>query len=54
MASFPLAPLFALFNNIVEIRLDAFKFVNLRRRVPVRNYEKLIVGSIFENKGEKG
>ena len=35
VAAFPLAPLFALFNNIIEIRLDAFKFVNLSRRIPV-------------------
>ena len=35
VASFPLAPLMALLNNIIEIRLDAFKFVNLKRRVPV-------------------
>lgn len=27
MAAFPLAPLFALLNNWVEIRLDAHKFV---------------------------
>lgn len=27
VASFPLAPLFALLNNIIEIRLDAKKFV---------------------------
>lgn len=37
MASFPLAPLFALLNNIIEIRLDAKKFVTeLRRPVAVR------------------
>lgn len=34
VAAFPLAPLFALLNNIVEIRLDAQKFVcNTRRTV---------------------
>ncbi len=33
VAAFPLAPLFALLNNIVEIRLDAYKFVSLYRRV---------------------
>ncbi|XP_062326587.1 anoctamin-1a isoform X3 [Osmerus eperlanus] len=32
VASFPLAPLFALLNNIIEIRLDAKKFVNEVRR----------------------
>jgi anoctamin-7 len=34
VAAFPLAPLFALLNNVVEIRLDAQKFVcNTRRTV---------------------
>ena len=32
VAAFPLAPLFALLNNIIEIRLDAFKFVSIWRR----------------------
>nr|XP_019935341.1 PREDICTED: anoctamin-1 [Paralichthys olivaceus] len=32
VASFPLAPLFALLNNIIEIRLDAKKFVMQLRR----------------------
>ena len=32
VAAFPLAPLFAWLNNIVEIRLDAFKFVSVLRR----------------------
>uniref|UniRef100_A0AAY5EG28 Anoctamin n=3 Tax=Electrophorus electricus TaxID=8005 RepID=A0AAY5EG28_ELEEL len=32
VASFPLAPLFALLNNIIEIRLDAKKFVTESRR----------------------
>ncbi|XP_055367342.1 anoctamin-2b isoform X2 [Betta splendens] len=37
VASFPLAPLFALLNNIIEIRLDARKFVaELRRPVAIR------------------
>ncbi|XP_008308076.1 anoctamin-1a [Cynoglossus semilaevis] len=37
VASFPLAPLFALLNNIIEIRLDAKKFVmELRRPIAVR------------------
>ncbi|XP_031420184.1 anoctamin-1a isoform X4 [Clupea harengus] len=37
VASFPLAPLFALLNNIIEIRLDAKKFVGeLRRPVAAR------------------
>lgn len=32
VAAFPLAPLFALINNIVEIRLDAYKFVTQWKR----------------------
>ena len=32
VAAFPLAPLFALLNNWVEIRLDAHKFVCETRR----------------------
>ena len=32
VAAFPLAPLFALLNNWVEIRLDAHKYVNVLRR----------------------
>ncbi|XP_019713375.1 anoctamin-1a isoform X2 [Hippocampus comes] len=37
VASFPLAPLFALLNNVIEIRLDAKKFVmELRRPIAGR------------------
>lgn len=37
VAAFPLAPLFALLNNILEIRLDARKLVcSYRRPVGVR------------------
>ena len=37
VAAFPLAPLFAWLNNIVEIRLDAVNFVmNFRRPVAQR------------------
>ncbi|KAF7647810.1 hypothetical protein LDENG_00166070 [Lucifuga dentata] len=37
VASFPLAPLFALLNNIIEIRLDAKKYVmELRRPIAVK------------------
>ncbi|XP_015256298.1 PREDICTED: anoctamin-1-like [Cyprinodon variegatus] len=37
VASFPLAPLFALLNNIIEIRLDAKKFVmELRRPIAAK------------------
>lgn len=33
VAAFPLAPLFALLNNVIEIRLDAIKMVTLERRM---------------------
>lgn len=37
VAAFPLAPLFALLNNIMEVRLDAYKFlVAYRRPQPAR------------------
>jgi anoctamin-4 len=37
VAAFPLAPLFALINNVIEIRLDAYKYVTqVRRPVPQR------------------
>ncbi|XP_038621299.1 anoctamin-9 [Tachyglossus aculeatus] len=36
VAAFPLAPLLALFNNLVEIRLDAFKMTRLQRRLVPR------------------
>lgn len=37
VAAFPLAPLFALLNNILEIRLDAYKYVvTYRRPMPAR------------------
>ncbi|XP_030844356.1 anoctamin-4-like isoform X4 [Strongylocentrotus purpuratus] len=32
VAAFPLAPLFALLNNLVEVRLDAYKFISQLRR----------------------
>ena len=32
VAAFPLAPFFALANNIIEIRLDAFKYLTQCRR----------------------
>jgi len=32
VATFPLAPFFALMNNVIEIRLDAYKFIKLHRR----------------------
>ena len=36
VVALPLAPLFALINNITEIRIDAYKFVVARKR-PVTN-----------------
>ncbi len=37
VAAFPLAPLFAFANNLIEIRIDAYKLVVATRRpVPVR------------------
>uniref|UniRef100_A0A3Q1I1E5 Anoctamin n=1 Tax=Anabas testudineus TaxID=64144 RepID=A0A3Q1I1E5_ANATE len=43
VASFPLAPLFALLNNIIEIRLDAKKFVKELRRF----FYSILLGSYF-------
>lgn len=34
VASFPLAPLFALLNNIMEIRVDSSKFIGVYQRPP--------------------
>ncbi|KAL1788842.1 anoctamin-9 isoform X1 [Sigmodon hispidus] len=36
VAAFPLAPLLALFNNLIEIRLDAIKMIRLQRRLVPR------------------
>lgn len=45
VASFPLAPLFALLNNVIEIRLDAKKFVTeLRRPDSIRAKD---IGNVF-------
>lgn len=41
VTAFPLAPLFALLNNIVEVRYDAKKFLNNYRR-PVSQTVKSI------------
>jgi hypothetical protein len=48
VAAFPLAPFFALINNVFEIRFDAYKFiVTTRRPVPeqARNIGVWLVGS---------
>lgn len=40
VSAFPLAPLFALINNILEVRLDAYKFVVANRRpIPERAHD---------------
>ena len=45
VAAFPLAPLLALVNNLLEIRLDAFKFVaQLRRSTGLKCKD---IGEIF-------
>ena len=41
VAAFPLAPLFALLNNWVEIRLDAQKFVCETRRAVAERAESI-------------
>ena len=37
--AFPMAPLLAIVNNVIEIRSDSFKLVNVHRRFPVRHIE---------------
>ena len=32
VAAFPLAPFFALVNNMIEIRIDAYKYIATKRR----------------------
>ncbi len=41
VAAFPLAPLFAWLNNIVEIRLDSINFVNNFRRPVAQRAEDI-------------
>lgn len=41
MAAFPLAPLFALLNNICEIRLDAYKMIAQARRPIAETVENI-------------
>lgn len=45
VAAFPLAPLLALFSNLVEIRLDAIKMVRLQRRLVPRKAKDIGQGS---------
>ncbi|XP_062511484.1 anoctamin-7-like [Corticium candelabrum] len=49
VAAFPLAPVFALLNNLIEIRLDAYKFITtLRRPVALRAQDIGIWYSILD------
>ncbi|OQV17298.1 Anoctamin-5 [Hypsibius exemplaris] len=50
VAAFPLAPIFALISNLLEIRLDAYKYLTLHRR-PVATWARDIGawGKILEN-----
>jgi Calcium-activated chloride channel len=41
VAAFPLAPIFALINNLLEIRLDSYKYLTLHRR-PVPTWARNI------------
>ena len=41
VAAFPLAPLFALLNNICEIRLDAYKMIAQARRPIAERVENI-------------
>lgn len=45
VAAFPLAPMLALLNNIIEIRLDAIKMVRLERRLVPRKTND--IGELF-------
>lgn len=44
MAAFPLALLLALFSNLVEIRLDAIKMVQVQRRLVPRKAKDISQG----------
>ena len=48
VAAFPLAPLFALINNILELRIDAMNFVvNFRKPVAERSQGIGVWGGIL-------
>ncbi len=49
VAALPLAPLFALFNNIIEIRLDARKYVTIFRRPVAVRVQDIGKGCILFN-----
>ena len=51
VAAFPLAPFFALINNLMEIRLDAYKFVTqLRRPFAARTQD---IGELLLDEGHQ-
>ena len=41
VAAFPLAPLFALLDNLIEIRLDAYNFIHHFRRPVAERVEDI-------------
>lgn len=49
VAAFPLAPLLALINNIIEIRLDAIKMVTLERRLVPKKTNDIGEGHFWTN-----
>ena len=46
VSAFPIAPLFALINNILEIRLDAYKFLVILQRPAA--YRAMDIGAWFD------
>lgn len=54
VAAFPLAPLLALFSNLVEIRLDAIKMVRLQRRLVPRKAKDIGQGGVQIVQWRKG
>uniref|UniRef100_A0A3B4A932 Anoctamin n=1 Tax=Periophthalmus magnuspinnatus TaxID=409849 RepID=A0A3B4A932_9GOBI len=48
VAAFPLAPLLALLNNIIEIRLDAIKMVTLERRLVPKKTNDIVWIDVLE------
>ena len=53
VAAFPLAPLFALINNIVEIRGDAYKFICTFRRPVAQRKQDIGTYTILTTSHEK-
>lgn len=51
VAAFPLAPLLALFSNLVEIHLDAIKMVRLQRRLVPRKAKDIGQGPDWVARG---